>query len=164
MLTKQNLLEFQYKSGATVLMIFDTWSSMIPDFFWRKYGILPINHIVSELRKKNINCPIIGFPFKSGEMLIEYSYESLVDIVSIDWKTNLEWAFTNINPKLITQGNLDPALLSCDNLVSIESEVRRILNLSKDKLHIFNVGHGLTPETKIENVQYVINLINDYKK
>ena len=165
-LTKEcaNLLEFQYKSGANVLMIFDTWSSMIPDYFWRKYGILPINRIVSNLRKKNINCPIIGLPFKSGERLIEYSYESLVDIVSIDWKTSLEWVFKNINPKIITQGNLDPALLSCDNLISIESEVRRILNLSKDKLHIFNVGHGLTPETKMENVQYVINLINEYKK
>ncbi len=159
-----NLLEFQYKSGVTVLMIFDTWSSMIPDYFWRKYGIDPINQIVTYLRKKNINCPIIGLPFKSGERLIEYSYESLVDIVSIDWKTSLGWALKNINQNIVTQGNLDPALLSCDNLTSIDSEVDRILNLTQERLHIFNVGHGLTPETKIENVQYVINLINQYKK
>ena len=95
-------------------------------------------------------------------MLIEYSYESSVDIVSIDWKTNLEWALKNINNEVVTQGNLDPAILSCNNLSSIKSEVYRILDLTQKKCHIFNVGHGLTPEVKINNVQYTINLIDNY--
>ena len=54
-------------------------------------------------------------PFKSGEMLIQYSYESSVDIISIDWKTNLDWALKNMNKSIVTQGNLDPALLSSEN-------------------------------------------------
>ena len=53
-------------------------------------------------------------------MLIQYSYESLVDIVSIDWKTNLDWALKNINDNVITQGNLDPAILSSDNPLAIK--------------------------------------------
>ena len=155
-------LEYQYLAGATVLMIFDTWSSMIPDKYWVQFGIEPIKYIVNKLRKKNINCPIIGLPFKSGEMLIQYSYESLVDIISIDWKTNLQWVLENINRKIITQGNLDPVLLSSDNMLAIKNEVYRILNITQERCHIFNVGHGLTPEVKIENVKYAIKLIDNY--
>ena len=118
-----DFLEYQYLAGCTVLMIFDTWSSMIPDRYWVKFGIEPIKSIIGRLRKKNVKCPIIGLPFKSGEMLIQYSYESLVDVVSIDWKTNLHWALKNINDNVITQGNLDPAILSCDNPLAIKKEV-----------------------------------------
>ena len=163
-LTKEcaDFLEYQYLAGSTVLMIFDTWSNMIPDRYWIKFGIEPIKSIVNRLRKKNVKCPIIGLPFKSGEMLIQYSYESSVDVVSIDWKTNLNWALKNINKDVITQGNLDPAILSCDNLASIKKEVYRILDLTQKKCHIFNVGHGLIPEVKIKNVKYAIKLIEDY--
>ncbi len=157
-----DFLEYQYLAGCTVLMIFDTWSNMIPDRYWVKLGIEPIRLIVDTLRKKNIKCPIIGLPFKSGEMLIQYSYETLVDVVSIDWKTNLNWALKNINNDVITQGNLDPAVLSCDNSSAIKREVYRILDLTQNKCHIFNVGHGLIPEVKINNVKYVIKLIDDY--
>ncbi len=158
-----DFLEFQYLAGATVLMIFDSWSNMIPDRYWVQFGIDPIKSIVNKLRKKNIKCPIIGFPFKSGEMLIQYSYESFVDIVSIDWKTNLKWALQNINKEIITQGNLDPVILSSNNLTAIKSEVYRILDLTKKRHHIFNVGHGLTPEVKIKNMKYVIELIDNYR-
>ena len=157
-----DFLEYQYLAGCTVLMIFDTWSSMIPDRYWVKFGIEPTKFIVENLRKKNVKCPIIGLPFKSGEMLIQYSYESLVDVVSIDWKTNLDWALKNINDNVITQGNLDPVLLSCDNSLAIKKEIYRILDLTKQKCHIINVGHGLTPEVKIKNVKYAIKLIDDY--
>ena len=95
-------------------------------------------------------------------MLIKYSYESSVDIISIDWKTNLNWALNTINKDVITQGNLDPVLLSSNNLSAIKNEVIRILDLTQERCHIFNVGHGLTPEVKIENVKYAINLIDNY--
>ena len=157
-----DFLEYQYLAGCTVLMIFDSWSSMIPDRYRVKFGIEPIKSIVDRLREKNVKCPIIGLPFKFGETLIQYSYESSVDVVSIDWKTNLDWALNNINNNMITQGNLDPAILSCNNSSSIKKEVHRILNLTQKRCHIFNVGHGLTPEVKIKNVKYAIKLIEDY--
>ena len=131
------LLEYQYLAGATVLMIFDSWSSMIPDRYWIKFGIDPIRSIVQRLRSKNVQCPIIGLPFKSGEMLVQYSYESLVDVVSIDWKTNLKWALNNINDDIATQGNLDPVILSSDNLSIINNEVYRILDLTQEKMSYF---------------------------
>ena len=155
-------LEFQFFAGASVLMIFDTWSNMIPDRYWSQFGIDPIKYIVCKLREKKITCPIIGFPFKSGEMLIKYSYESSVDVISIDWKTNLEWALKTINKEIVTQGNLDPALLSSNNSSAIKNEVIRILDLTQQRYHIFNVGHGFTPDVKIDNVKYIINLIDNY--
>ena len=158
-----DFLEFQYVAGATVLMIFDTWASMIPDKYWVQFGINPTRLIVEKLRKKNVTCPIIGLPFKSGEMLIQYSYESSVDILSIDWKTNLDWALKNINKDIITQGNLDPALLSSSNFTAIKNEVYRILEITRKRCHIFNVGHGLIPEVKIDNIKYVIKLIDNYR-
>ena len=157
-----DFLEFQYLAGSTVLMIFDSWSHMIPNRYWVQFGIEPTRLIVEKLRKKNVQCPVIGFPFKSGEMLIQYSYESSADIISIDWKTSLDWAIKNINQDVITQGNMDPILLSSDNLIAIKNEVNRILNISEKRCHIFNVGHGLTPEVKIDNVKYVIKLIESY--
>ena len=157
-----DFLEFQYLAGSTVLMIFDSWSHMIPNRYWVQFGIEPTRLIVEKLRKKNVQCPVIGFPFKSGEMLIQYSYESSADIISIDWKTSLDWAIKNINQDVITQGNMDPILLSSDNIIAIKNEVNRILNVSEKRCHIFNVGHGLTPEVKIDNVKYVIKLIESY--
>ena len=99
-----------------------------------KFGIDPIRSIVEKLREKMYKCPIIGLPFKSGEMLVQYSYESLVDVVSIDWKTNLDWALKNINKDIVTQGNLDPVLLSSDNLSVIKKEVYRILRYYTKKM------------------------------
>ena len=157
-----NLLEYQYLAGATVLMIFDTWSNMIPDRYWYQFGIEPIKYIIDRLRERNVKCPIIGLPFKSGEMLIKYSYESTADIISIDWKTNLDWVLKNINKDIVTQGNLDPVLLASNNLNAVRDEVHRILDLTKERCHIFNVGHGFTPEVKIDNVQFTIKLIESY--
>ena len=68
-----DFLEFQANCGCDVLMIFDTWSHMIPEQYWSKLAIDPINKIVVELRRRNIKCPIIGFPFKGGEKMIKYS-------------------------------------------------------------------------------------------
>ena len=95
-------------------------------------------------------------------MLVQYSYKSLVDVVSIDWKTNLNWALKNINKDIVTQGNLDPVLLSSDNLSVLRKEVYRILDITQKQCHIFNVGHGLVPEVKISNVKYAIKLIDNY--
>ena len=156
-----DILEFQVKSGVDLLMIFDTWSHMIPIQYWKKLAILPIQKIISELKRRGVDCPVIGFPFKAGEKLIEYSFESNVDVVSIDWNTDLAWACKNINSSIVTQGNLDPLSLCSDNFLKISDSVEKILEIVKERTHIFNVGHGLTPNCKVENVKKVINLVRE---
>ncbi len=157
-----DILELQAKAGADVLMIFDSWSHMIPSHFFQDFGINPTKNIVNSLRKRKISNPIIGFPFKAGDSLVAYSYESNVDCLSLDWTVNLDWAVKNLNPDLVLQGNLDPASLinSSNNLLK---SVNYILRTMENKRFIFNVGHGLTPECSIDNIKAVINLVKKYK-
>lgn len=156
-----DILEMQANAGADVLMIFDSWAHMIPSFFWKDFGISPTKKIINNLRKRNILIPIIGFPFKVGSSLINYSYESGVDCLALDWTVDLNWAIKNINPNIVIQGNLDPASL-IDNNNNLEKSVKLILDTMNNKRHIFNVGHGLTPECKIENVKKVIEIVKNY--
>ena len=135
----------QANAGANVLMIFDSWSHMIPNNFYKQFAVDPTAEIIKLLRLRKINVPIIGFPFKSGASLIEYSYESNVDCIALDWTVNLHWALKNINPSVVIQGNLDPASL--------------IPNYSP----FLNVGHGLTPDCKIKNIKQIINIVKDFK-
>ena len=156
-------LELQARAGADVLMIFDSWSHMIPNHFFNELGIKPIAKIIEILRSKNVLQPIIGFPFKAGTSLIQYSYESNVDCIALDWSVDLEWALKNLNSSIVFQGNLDPAALIPDNNKYLEETVLSILNKMRNRKLIFNVGHGLTPNCKIDNVRDVINIVRNFK-
>jgi uroporphyrinogen decarboxylase len=156
-------LEMQACAGADVLMIFDSWSHMIPNNFFKQCGINPTTKIVNILRSKNISKPIIGFPFKAGSSLINYSYESNVDCLALDWTVDLNWATKNINSSIAIQGNLDPASLIPNKSIFLEKNVLSILNIMRDNRFIFSVGHGLTPDCKINNVKKVIDIVRNYK-
>ena len=157
-------LEMQAKAGADVLMIFDSWSHMIPNNFFKACAIDPIAKIVKILRSREIFLPIIGFPFKAGPSIIKYSYESEVDCIALDWSVDLSWAKNFINKDIVVQGNLDPASLIPSNSKYLKNNVLSILNEMSDRRFIFNVGHGLTPDCKIENVRKVIDIIRNHKR
>ena len=157
-------LEIQAKAGADILMIFDSWSHMIPNNFFKDCAIDPIAKIVEALRSKKIFCPIIGFPFKAGPSVVKYSYESHVDCIALDWSMDLNWASTNINKHIAIQGNLDPASLIPCQSSHLERIVLSILDKMNQRRLIFNVGHGLTPDCKIDNVKKVINIVRNYKR
>ena len=158
-----NKLEMQANAGADILMIFDSWSHMVPNNFFQECCIKPTANIINMLRKRNISKPIIGFPFKAGSSLINYSYESNVDCIALDWTVNLDWAKKNINSSITIQGNLDPASLIPEESHYLEQNVLSILDIMKDNKFIFNVGHGLTPDCKIKNVRKVIDIVRNYK-
>ena len=118
--------------------------------------------IIASLRDRNICNPVIGFPFKGGASLIDYSYETGVDCIALDWTIDLEWASKNINSEVVMQGNLDPAALIHDNPY-LYKNVDFILSTMAEKRFIFNVGHGLTPECSIDNVRAVIKQVKNFK-
>ncbi len=157
-------LEIQANAGADALMLFDSWSHMIPNNFFNECAIKPVAKIIKILRSKRIYTPVIGLPFKAGPSIVDYSYESLVDCISLDWSIELNWATKNINKEIAIQGNLDPASLIPNNSCKLEENVTNILDSMKDRKFIFNVGHGLTPECKIENVRKVINIVRNYER
>ena len=157
-----DILEMQANAGADILMIFDSWSHMIPNFFFNDFGIEPTKNIIDTLRKRKIFNPVIGFPFKAGSSLIDYSYKSNVDCVALDWTVDLSWAIKNLNSNIILQGNLDPASL-INNSENLINSVSSILKTMENKRFIFNVGHGLTPECSINSIKSVISFVNEYK-
>ncbi len=156
-------LEMQANAGADVLMIFDSWSHMIPNNFFDICGINPVSKIVRILRSRGIFVPIIGFPFKAGSSIIKYSFESEVDCIALDWSVDISWANSFINKDIVIQGNLDPASLIPENSEHLQKNVLSILDKMCDRRFIFNVGHGLTPDCKIENVKKVIEIVRNYK-
>ena len=155
-------LEIQANAGADVLMIFDSWSHMIPNQFFENLCIRSTAKIIEILRSKKIKQPIIGFPFKAGTFLTKYSYESQVDGLALDWTVDLKWAIQNLNSCLVFQGNLDPSSLIPNDNRLIYENVIAILETMTNKKFIFNVGHGLTPECKIHNVKNVISIVRKY--
>ena len=122
------------------------------------------SEIVKIVRSNKITKPIIGLPFKSGSSIIKYSYESQVDCVALDWTVDLRWAQRYINQNIIIQGNLDPASLIPDQSKHLKKSVLSILEIMNNRKFIFNVGHGLTPDCKIENVKKVIEIVRNYKE
>jgi len=156
-------LEMQAKAGADVLMIFDSWSHMIPNNFFDECAINPVSKIVKILRSRDICVPIIGFPFKAGSSIIKYSFESEVDCIALDWSVDISWASRFINKNIVIQGNLDPASLIPKDSKYLQKNVLSILDKMSDRRFIFNVGHGLTPDCKIDNVKKVIDIVRNYK-
>ena len=155
-------LEMQARAGADILMIFDSWSHMIPNNFFDDCAIRPTAKIVDILRSRKIFLPVIGLPFKAGSSIVKYSYESKVDCIALDWSVDLRWAIKNLNKEVALQGNLDPASLIPSHSEHLRVNVLTILDIMKDRRFIFNVGHGLTPDCKIDNVKEVINIVRNY--
>ena len=157
-------LEMQARAGADILMLFDSWSHMIPNNFFNDCAIRPTAKIIDILRSRKIFIPVIGFPFKAGASIVRYSFESKVDCIALDWSVDLRWAIMNINKDIAIQGNLDPASLIPSNNDYLSQNVLTCLDIMKDKKFIFNVGHGLTPDCKIDNVKEVINIVRNYSR
>ena len=155
-------LEMQARAGADILMIFDSWSHMIPNNFFDDCAIRPTSKIIEILRSKKIFVPVIGFPFKAGASIVKYSFESKVDCIALDWSVDLCWAIKYINKEVALQGNLDPASLIPSHSDHLRENVLTILDTMKDRRFIFNVGHGLTPDCKIDNVKEVISIVRNH--
>ena len=95
--------------------------------------------------------------------MVDYSYESEVDCIALDWTVNIDWAIKNLNPSVAIQGNLDPVSLIPENSEHLEKNVNLILNSTRQRRFIFNVGHGITPECKMENVKRVVEIVKTFK-
>ncbi len=104
--------------------------------------------------------PIVGFPRGSGLRYRKFVSETEVDAVSLDWSVPLEWAREEVQPLVPVQGNLDPIVLACGG-EALMSETQRILDGLDTGRHIFNLGHGILPDTPIEHVEAMLSKIRD---
>ena len=148
----------QYESGCDTLMIFESWAGLVDNKNKKNILYKPVEKIINGLRKRNINAPIIVFPKGLGKSIIEYIENVNVNVLSIDYNIDLAWALANVDKGIILQGNLNPKTLLKGGK-DLEEQAIKIKNAVGTKQHIFNVGHGLLPETPIDNVQRFIKIL-----
>ena len=151
-------LQGQLDAGADCLMLFESWAGIFPPAQFRKYVIAPTRRITTALRAKNPGVKIIGFPRLAGLMLGEYAREAGVDAIGLDTVTGLAEAKAACPPNTIFQGNLDPLLLKLGGK-AMDEEVQSLLSSLKTRPHIFNLGHGITPDVPEQNVARLMELI-----
>jgi uroporphyrinogen decarboxylase len=152
-------LSAQIDAGAEVVQLFDSWSGILPEAAFKQWVVAPTQAIVIQLKARYPHIPIIGFPRVGGVNYLSY-LQTGVDAMSIDYQLPLSWAVEHLQPHVVLQGNLDPALLLTDKN-TIEREVARIKQALSAKPYIFNLGHGMVPSIPVEHVEYMINAIRN---
>jgi uroporphyrinogen decarboxylase len=153
-------LQAQVDAGADCLMLFESWAGIFPPTQFRKFVIEPNRRIVEALKAKTPGVKIIGFPRLAGLMLGEYVRKTGVDAVSLDTVTDITRAATACPENTVFQGNLDPLLLKLGG-PAMDDAVRTLLASIKTRPHIFNLGHGITPDVPPANVARLMEIIRE---
>lgn len=151
-------LSLQAEAGAECLMLFDSWANVVPAVHRDWLVTKPTRAIVRGVRKNGHKQPMIGFPKGFGEGLIHYAAESEVNAIGLDHGVDPKWAGKNLPKNMPVQGNLDPLSLICAG-TNMFRNIDYIFESFHDRPHIFNLGHGITPKTPVENVQVMIDYI-----
>lgn len=150
----------QVEAGADALMLFDSWAEGLPDNVFREVIIAPTRKLVSRIRELGVAVPIIGFPRGAGVMLSDYARQTGVDAVGLDTAASPVFVNASLPPAFPVQGHLDPLLL-IEGGGRLDARVREILDAYAGRPHIFNLGHGIRPETPIANVERVLELLRN---
>ncbi len=151
----------QLEAGADALQIFDTWAGVLPVREFERWSIEPTRRIVEGVRKRKPDARIIGFPRGAGALLPAYVARTGVDAVSIDWAAEPTLIRTQVQSKVAVQGNLDPLALIAGG-AALDAAVDDVLaNYASGRL-IFNLGHGILPETPIVHVEQMVRRVRAY--
>ncbi|WP_407168909.1 uroporphyrinogen decarboxylase [Bradyrhizobium sp. ORS 111] len=152
----------QLKAGADCLQIFDTWAGVLPPREFARWSIEPARRIVAGVRRQVPNARIIGFPRGASGMLPAYAEQTGVDAVSIDWTAEPSMIRDRVQSRVAVQGNLDPLALITGG-AALDRAVDDVLeNFGNGRL-IFNLGHGILPETPIAHVEQMVKRVRAYK-
>lgn len=148
----------QIEAGAEALQLFDSWAGVLPEPEFRRWAIEPTRRIVQAVKRRHPSVPIIGFPRGAGALYEAYAAETGVDAVSLDWQITLDWARERLQSRCPVQGNLDPQLLLAGGAAMADA-TRAILAAFRDGPFVFNLGHGILPETPPEHVAMLVELV-----
>jgi uroporphyrinogen decarboxylase len=150
-------LRGQVEAGARAVQIFDSWAGALSPLDYRTHVLPHTQRIVASLQALDV--PVIIFGTSTSGML-DLLAQSGADVVGVDWRIELIHAWQRIGQARAVQGNLDPVLLFAPQ-AEIERQVDAILRQAgKRDGHIFNLGHGILPQTPVENVQFVTELVH----
>jgi uroporphyrinogen decarboxylase len=149
----------QVEAGADVIQVFDSWAGALSVADYRQYCLAPTTELIQRI--KALGVPVIYFGVDTASLLPTFR-ETGADVLGLDWRIPLDVARKTLGPNIAVQGNLDPITLFAPPEV-IESRVREILALNAGRPgHIFNLGHGIVPNTPVDAVLQVASLIKQY--
>jgi uroporphyrinogen decarboxylase len=153
-------LSKQIEAGAEVVKLFDSWAGSLKGDDFVKYALNPAAKITQALKQRHPGIPVIAFPREAGEGYIGFAKATGADCIAIDNSVSAEWVAQNVQPDSCVQGNLASShmVTGGDDLIQ---ETKRIVNALKNGPHIFNLGHGITPDANPDNVQIMINAIRE---
>ena len=152
----------QFEAGVDGVQIFDTWAGILPADEFKKWCIAPAAQIVKAVREKIPSARIIGFPRGAGTELARYLDAVEVDAISLDWMVELGFARDQIQPKRTVQGNLDPLVLLVGG-VALDRAIDAIIETLGQRPFIFNLGHGILPNTPIAHVERLVARVRAVK-
>jgi uroporphyrinogen decarboxylase len=151
-------LSAQVGAGAEVLMLFDSWSGVLSPELFRRLVIAPTRRIVERMRALYPLVPIIGFPRLAGVMVGEYARGTGVNAVALDTGADIMVAKTLVPDGVATQGNLDPLAVVAGG-EAMRTEVASVLKAIHGRPHIFNLGHGIIPQTPPAHVAALLEQV-----
>jgi uroporphyrinogen decarboxylase len=154
-------LDAQIEAGADVVQLFDSWAGILPEPEFERWCQAPLAQIVTRLKARHPEVPIIAFPRGAGVRYRSFVRAVPVDGVSLDTAVPLAWAREAL-PDVCLQGNLDPAALVAGGAIACR-EARRIVEALGDRPFVFNLGHGVLPQTDPAAVAALVDYVKSVR-
>jgi len=153
-----NYLSEQVMAGAEVVKIFDSWAGSLKGQDFDDFALRPASRIIAALKTRHPGLPVIAFPREARERYVGFARATGADCVALDNSVSAEWAAATVQRDGCVQGNLDPRHLVTGG-AALVTETRRIREAFAGGPHIFNLGHGITPDADPENVHRMLEAV-----
>jgi uroporphyrinogen decarboxylase len=150
----------QLEAGADVVQIFDTWAGSLPPQDFDRWCVQPTKRLIAKLRAKRPGTKVIGFPRGAGKNIPRYVDETGVDAVSLESGIDRSFAHEQIQSRVPVQGNVDPLILRAGG-AALDQEVDDVLKAFAGGPFIFNLGHGILPDTPIAHVEQMLKRVRE---
>jgi uroporphyrinogen decarboxylase len=150
----------QIEAGVDAVQLFDSWSGSLAPAEFERWVVAPTADIVDRVRARAPGVPIIGFPKGAGGKLAAYARETQVDAIGLDETVDPLWADGALPKSLPVQGNLDPLALVAGGQ-TLADAVARIRGAFTERPHVFNLGHGIVPDTPIAHVEELLAMVRN---
>ncbi|MCA0247487.1 MAG: uroporphyrinogen decarboxylase [Proteobacteria bacterium] len=155
-------LSNQVEAGADAVQLFDSWAGVLPEEQLFRWSLDPLVRIAKGLRERHPSIPVIAFPRAVGPAALMYRRPDSFTALSIDTGIGAHWAAKELQPHICVQGNLDPIMLVAGG-AALEREAKRILDKLGHGSFVFNLGHGVVPQTPPEHVAQLVEIVRNWK-
>ena len=156
--TSADYLLAQLEAGADAVQIFDTWAGVLDEQGFQRWAIEPVRRIIDRVRSVRADAAVIAFAKGAGARLGNYVAGTGANCVGVDWSVPPALARAMVDAETAIQGNMDPMRLIVGG-PALDDGVDQVLDAFAGHPHIFNLGHGITPDTPVENVERLVERI-----